>query len=1179
MALKVTFENTQEIILSDNYKGILSPCHGVYYLFKTGKLGEVTEGAGKTPREAINDRYDGRLSANDKNIEIAAYFVFDKDPNRLRQYDNSLRESIDNLHKRGAITFGACHLGNRIDNQNNEALLNFNVTQDLSTLIECVKSHHGISQHFNTRIPFLPRYGQLDAISEITDILLKNNKCLFAAYTGYGKTLIGLVSVLRYFSRIERGGLVLVTTPIPNTLNSFMRGLDDIDVGENRNQKYSYITVKDWNSNTLEGIKSKTKDGEVVFLLLTAQDLFYDDKNDNTKIRGKYNKINGNIDLWIRDEGHKFYRGERTSTLLDCLKASAILDLSATPYNFLDTYDKDTIVNRDFLWGSKNREHTGLPESHIESYETPFSGLSDNIKALYDVEEGYDPRKWFVRDDNGAYIYIEDIAETYRRKYEEVLPKKRNNLNVNLADKRVSLDVLPSGVDGDGAADKYPNLAKVLNQRIKTRHFIDAWSLDKMSEKTKLTLEQCVDKLLEEHSAVNILTCRKFTTGTDIPQISHINLFDKISSPTELSQLIGRMLRIYKDKNQVRLYNHCPGNQIELALGIAARKSSTISGESLVEYLDSIPFTKYPLNSTKPKLISAQEIISLVQEYYESISSPRPNTSVLNKVLLEIDESFFDTIDLKRLGKYGNTCNKKGVKLNEKNNSKVKHIIPSGVGVNPTDETIITVRNLLSAIGTEMVWVSYTHKTYDVMEVLDMMQEMGQFSDYQLNIARSILMHKCSYNFFTKFLEEKREAYSGRPYHEVHDSVFIDTKAKRDMGLVYIPIQLAYDLVLDKEIQEEYNKGKRNFLVVNALSGSIPYLLSQKYPDVNIFCAEYYPYFKKHLKNLIPECQVVDITCEESKKLLTLSEYKDMKFDVVLANPPYQSNDGNGELKGSGTGALWWKISELSRGLLKDNGLLSFMTPTNILNGGDQFTSAILGKKRKLDLKKVITSINESYFPHVGTKICRWVAYNTVTKDNIAIVNNTLEINTDTTFKIYDDKKVQDIIQTLIDYDSEKFDISVRDTADPRAVSKMIQKEMGMSKVDADKYVRDYRDTQSDEYPYAINSNGKIKYGKVKWITYGKWKMMIPHMGKPFKYEIIVSDTIVCDQSCDVQYFDNEEDALKAKEILDDPFYRWVIEQTRVGGRLSSAILSRLPNTPITKVLTSNQIDYIQSQL
>ena len=63
--------------------------------------------------------------------------------------------------------------------------------------------------------PFLPRFGQEDAIEEITDILLKDSNCLFAGYTGIGKTLIGLVSVLRYFNGRKRGGLVLATTPIP----------------------------------------------------------------------------------------------------------------------------------------------------------------------------------------------------------------------------------------------------------------------------------------------------------------------------------------------------------------------------------------------------------------------------------------------------------------------------------------------------------------------------------------------------------------------------------------------------------------------------------------------------------------------------------------------------------------------------------------------------------------------------------------------------------------------------------------------------------------------------------------------------------------------------------------------------------------------------------------------------
>lgn len=837
--------------------------------------------------------------------------------------------------------------------------------------------------------PFLPRFGQEDAIKEITNILLKDSNCLFAGYTGIGKTLIGLVSVLRYFNSRKKGGLVLVTTPIPDTLSSFINGLRNIDVCENRNQKYSYIDKKDWGNSSLsyyrKDIKKRTKNGEVIFLLLTAQDLFYDDKNPDSKIRDEYNQLNGKIDLWVRDEGHKFYRGERTSTLLDCLKASAILDLSATPYNFLDTYTKDTIVNRDLLWGLKHREYTGLPEISIESYETPFAGLSDNIKAAYDIEEGYDPRKWFVRDDNGAYIYIEDIVETYIRKYVDVLPKNKNYLNVNLSDKRVSLDVFPAGEKDDGAADKYPDLAKFLNQRIKTRHFIDAWSLKEMSDKTDLTLEDCVDKLLEKYPAVNILTCRKFTTGTDIPQMSHINLFDKISSPTELSQLIGRMIRLYEEKNQVALYNHCPGNQVELALGIAARKSSTLSGESQVEYLESIPFTKYPLNSTKPTVVTAEDIISQVQEYYRSISSPRPNTNALLNALSDVPPSFFNTIDLKKLGSHKTQISSK-VKVSDPNKSKVKHIIPSGVGVNPTSDVISKVRELLTSIGIEMSWVSYTNKTYDPLEVLDTEEMKRMFDEYPLSIARSIIMNESVFKFFTRFLKEKKEAYNDRPFEEVHDYIFIDTDKKRKIGLVYVPMKLAYEMVLDKEIDKVYNNGGRNFLVENALSGSIAYVIAQKYPDANIFCAEYYSYFKEHLSNLAPNIVVDDISHDDLTYLL----YEDMNFDVALSNPPYQSENKTGKKGTGGNNSLYIPMVKNTIDRVKDGGVVLQITPPAGIIKATEF-----GKPTKLlekmigegSLVKIDLTIKDRYFSHIGSAICNWVFIKGGKQDKVEVIS------------------------------------------------------------------------------------------------------------------------------------------------------------------------------------------------
>ena len=64
----------------------------------------------------------------------------------------------------------------------------------------------------------------------------------------------------------------------------------------------------------------------------------------------------------------------------------------------------------------------------------------------------------------------------------------------------------------------------------------------------------------------------------------------------------------------------------------------------------------------------------------------------------------------------------------------------------------------------------------------------------------------------------------------------------------------------------------------------------------------------------------------------------DMKFDVVIGNPPYQ-NKTEGNRGGSSSNPLWWEFTNIAFNIVKDNGIVSLITPDNIMNGGEQFTS------------------------------------------------------------------------------------------------------------------------------------------------------------------------------------------------------------------------------------------------
>ena len=1042
-----------------------------------------------------------------------------------------------------------------------------NPSEYLTNLVKEAIEYH-TSDYCERLNDFIARFGQEDAIKEIVDRLLNFNKCLFAGHTGIGKTLISEIATLRYFSTLNKGGLVLVTTPIPDTLNSFIDNLNTINIRHTQFQKYSFITKKEWDDLSITDICERKKD-EVIFLLITAQDLFFDDKSG--KIRNKYKQLDGCVDLWLRDEGHKFYRGDRTSTLLDCINSTSTLDLSATPYNFLDTYNDETIVNYDLLWGLNNRQETKLPKITIESYETPFAGVNDRIKKAYNVEEGYDPRKWFVREDN-TFIFAEDIVETYYQKYVETLPKDRNHLSVNLSltSKRVSIDVLPAGEDEDSASDKYPELVKLLNQRIKTRYFIDAWTLENLAKGK--SIRQVIDELLEKYQGINILTCRKLTTGTDIPQIGHINLFDKISSLTEFMQLLGRAIRIIGGKEKVTLYNHCPDSQLTLTLGKASRKSADLSGKSQVEYLDCIPFTKYAYNETNPTIVRPEEIISEVNEYYKNKSNPRPRKDTLTTALLESIPDW-DLIELCARYKFSpNTM--KGKNLNNKNDSKVKTTTNTGT-TNPTvDKKVTQVVNLFTEIFIESTWVAFTNEHYDVMKVLKSKEMVEMFDNDDLSTVRDIvnpIQGKNSiYKFFDSFLKDKEEAYSSLSFEQVHDDIFINTARKRKIGLVYFPIDLARKLIIDNNLDKLYNEGKRNFIIINALSGSVPYLLRKKYPDLNIFCGEYYSYFKNHLKRLLPDSVVLDIEIKDNK---LITKGNEMKFDVILTNSPYQS-EKEGNRDGSSDNPLWMQITELGfKDLLKEDGLYLGVTPTTVVSGSEKFTKVFLGKDAPYNLKSVDFSADE-YFD-VGIKICSWVASNTASQGK-ALTNDDRVIKTKRVNYISDNSMFDSIMETLFNCDEDKLTFNQSNSYDYRRVQKYC-KENGLP----EEWAKDLVDNADEEHPYAVANNDKIKYSRFKWKDYGVWRVFIAQFigtGDYNKVNMWIDDKMGATGTTWTHRCSSKEEAERVYSHVNIPEYKWIINELKVNGRITSKVKD-LPIVSLSKILSEKQMSYIQSHI
>lgn len=294
-----------------------------------------------------------------------------------------------------------------------------------------------------------------------------------------------------------------------------------------------------------------------------------------------------------------------------------------------------------------------------------------------------------------------------------------------------------------------------------------------------------------------------------------------------------------------------------------------------------------------------------------------------------------------------------------------------------------------------------------------------------------------------------------------------------------------------------------------------------------------------------------------------------MKFDVIIGNPPY-GDTKEGTRSGSSSEPLWWQIIKISFNLLKDDGIISFITPTTIVNGGEQFTELFLGKNAKYDLKKVDFSADD-YFK-VGIDICRWVAKKSKPSHFITI-NDGRVVNSSRVDYISQDKNFDEILETLVNYDGDKLTFNQTNSYDYRSVAKKLKKS-GLP----EEWSKDIVNVQNDEYLYPVANNDKIKYSRVKWKDYEVWRVFAPQFVGNKDMKFWIDDKMAATGTTWTHRCNSKEDAEKILSIVDTIEYKWIINKLKVNGRITGKIRS-LPATHLSEVLSPEQLAYIQSQL
>ena len=141
----------------------------------------------------------------------------------------------------------------------------------------------------------------------------------------------------------------------------------------------------------------------------------------------------------------------------------------------------------------------------------------------------------------------------------------------------------------------------------------------------------------------------------------------------------------------------------------------------------------------------------------------------------------------------------------------------------------------------------------------------------------------------------------------------------------------------------------------------------------------------------------VRLICGDFLDDLNFPGFKDISFEYIVGNPPFQDDYGlssKGNRINGGKSKLYERIFLKAYNLLKDEGYLSFVVPDNIFSGNGSVSYKVIIQNQIPFVS--FNPSNQSFFPGIQQYICYFLLHKEANNSDLTIIEN----NDNKSFKI-----------------------------------------------------------------------------------------------------------------------------------------------------------------------------------